>query len=132
MAGPKGVLDFEGHSHLLPPRTWKPQSPDTRVEGQWQCRPVTVLQGDKGQEVFLCKKIQPLYTIPRHSPREANCLWRARRDCSLVRSSFMVISMWLALSELSAVTVCCGQEGASPPCRGAKGAPWFGAGALES
>lgn len=44
-------------------------------------------------------------------PSEANCLWRARRDCSLVLSNFIVISMWLALSELSAVTVCCGQEG---------------------
>lgn len=58
--------------------------------------------------------------VPRHSPREANCLWRARRDCSLERSSFTVSSMWLALRELSAVTVCCGQERTtSLPCQ-----PW--------
>lgn len=56
-----------------------------------------------------------------HSPREANCLCRARRDCSLVRSSFTVSSMWLALSELSAVTVCWGARG-----RHTRAAPWLG------
>lgn len=43
-------------------------------------------------------------------PREANCLWRAKRDCTLVFSSFMVVSMWLALREWSVITVCCGGQ----------------------
>lgn len=43
-------------------------------------------------------------------PRDANCLWRAKRDCTLVFSSFMVVSMWLALREWSAITVCCGWQ----------------------
>lgn len=51
----------------------------------------------------------------QHSPRDANCLCRARRDCRRLRSSFTVSSMWLALRELSAATVCCGQEGCQPP-----------------
>ncbi len=33
-------------------------------------------------------------------PSELNCLCRASRACSLPRSSFMVLSMWLALREL--------------------------------
>lgn len=67
----------------------------------------------------------------RHSPSEENCLWRARRDCSLVRSSFTVSSMWLALSELSAGTVCCGQGGVvtiTPACEPPAGDPTGGPG----
>lgn len=70
------------------------------------------LAGDR-DDVVLCshKHSQPLaqqFTIrivyhkklSNKAPREANCLCRARRDWSRPLSSFMVLSMWLALREL--------------------------------
>lgn len=48
----------------------------------------------------LLQELFDVRSLKYNVPKEANCLCKAKRDWSRPLSSFMVLSMWLALREL--------------------------------